>query len=98
MWSPWELDLLGLQDNGCLFTQSRLGKAEPLDQANNNVRYPGFDPHPHSSRWTLAVREDHQSDTAVNTLAAIDVAAKSVTTIVSGPDFYAHPEFSPDVK
>jgi WD40-like Beta Propeller Repeat len=72
------------------------GKVKPLIQANNNVRYADFNLHPHSSRWTLAVREDHQSGVIENTLVAIDGIAKNVTTIASGHDFYAHPKFSPD--
>lgn len=45
--------------------------------------------------------EDHTTETpaqVVNTICVIDTAKQSVTTLVSGADFYASPCFSPDGK
>lgn len=42
--------------------------------------------------WTLAIREDHRSETVINTIVAIDDRNGAVHTMVSGADFYSHPQ------
>ena len=43
-------------------------------------------------RWVLAIREDHRAEGTINSIVAIDISAKAVHTIVSGADFYTHPQ------
>ncbi|KAL9610777.1 MAG: hypothetical protein Q9167_004533 [Letrouitia subvulpina] len=45
-------------------------------------------------RWILAIREDHRSETVVNSIVAIDIKTGTVHTVVSGADFYTHPQLS----
>ncbi len=44
----------------------------------------------------ICVREDHQTQTVENTIAAISLTDQSQTILVSGSDFYAFPRLSPD--
>ncbi|KAJ4490705.1 Alpha/Beta hydrolase protein [Lentinula aciculospora] len=74
-------------------------QAEPITPENKAFRYACFDIHPTNPRLLVSVLEDHTNDTpstVVNTLVIIDTEAKTVTSLVSGADFYALPKFSPD--
>lgn len=66
---------------------------------NKNYRYARLNVHPKHTHLLAAVLEDHTkplpADVAT-TLCIINSKTQSVTTIVSGADFYAFPSFSPD--
>ena len=44
----------------------------------------------------ICVREDHQTQTVENTIAAISLDDQSQTVLVSGSDFYAFPRLNPE--
>ncbi|KAF7416263.1 hypothetical protein PC9H_002528 [Pleurotus ostreatus] len=66
-------------------------------------RFADFDVHPKNSELVVAIMEDHTDDPngeapskVVNTLCIIDTTSKSVSSLVSGADFYSNARFSPD--
>ena len=66
---------------------------------NKNYRYAKLNVHPKHTHLLVAVLEDHTKPLppdVVTTICIIDSKTQSVTTIVSGADFYAFPSFSPD--
>ncbi|KAI0731495.1 Alpha/Beta hydrolase protein [Fomitopsis betulina] len=72
---------------------------KPITPDNKNYRYARLNVHPKHTHLLVAVLEDHTkplpADVAT-TLCIINSKTQSVTTIVSGADFYAFPSFSPD--
>ncbi|KAL0581324.1 hypothetical protein V5O48_000700 [Marasmius crinis-equi] len=76
------------------------GEPEAITPENPAHRFACFDIHPTANRFLVAVLEDHTNDTPsaiVNTLCLVDISSGKVTTdFVSGVDFYAMPQFSPD--
>lgn len=75
--------------------------AEPVTPDNKAHRYASFNVHPVHRHLLVSIFEDHTSDspsTVVNTLCIINTKTCTVTQLVSGADFYAHPKFSPDGK
>ena len=55
--------------------------------------------HPTHSHLLVSVLEDHTDDspsTVITTLCIINTTTKTVSSLVSGADFYACPKFSPD--
>lgn len=67
----------------------------PIIDADVNVYYAQFNVHPTSSKWVLAVCEDHRSQEVVNSLVIIDASNRTVRTIASGADFYNHVQCNP---
>ncbi|KAJ7629481.1 alpha/beta-hydrolase [Mycena polygramma] len=63
-------------------------------------RFADFDIHPKHPHLLVSILEDHSDTTSpssvVNTLCIINTESQSVTSLVSGADFYASPKFSPD--
>ena len=85
------------QDTKDVFTLSPAsGQVSPILELDPDIRYADFSIHPHESRWIIAVKEDHHSSVVENSIVAIDCLTKSTRSIVSGADFYSHPQFSPD--
>ncbi|KAJ8469953.1 hypothetical protein ONZ45_g16717 [Pleurotus djamor] len=71
--------------------------------SNKLHRYADFSVHPIQLNLLVSIKEDHTNDpdgetpaNVVNTLCVIDAAAKTVSPLVSGADFYSNPRFSPD--
>ncbi|RDW80973.1 hypothetical protein BP5796_05671 [Coleophoma crateriformis] len=74
------------------------GNIESLIEANEGLRYAGFDFCPTSPEWIVAIREDHRTSPVLNCLVAINTRTKGSKIIVEGADFYHNPKFSPDGK
>ncbi|KAF4577515.1 hypothetical protein EYR40_003055 [Pleurotus pulmonarius] len=71
--------------------------------SNSLHRFADFSVYPSNPQLMVAIMEDHTNDPTgetpsqvVNTLCVIDAAAKSVSPLVSGADFYSSARFSPD--
>ncbi|RDW69849.1 hypothetical protein BP6252_08869 [Coleophoma cylindrospora] len=73
-------------------------KIESLIEANEALRYAGFDCCPIAPEWIVAIREDHRTSPVLNCLVAINTRTKCSKIIVEGADFYFNPKFSPDGK
>ncbi|KZT67503.1 alpha/beta-hydrolase [Daedalea quercina L-15889] len=72
---------------------------KPITPDNKNYRYAKVNVHPKHNHLLVAVLEDHTRplpQDVVTTLCIINSKTQSVTTIVSGADFYAFPSFSAD--
>ncbi|KAI0752561.1 alpha/beta-hydrolase [Daedaleopsis nitida] len=72
---------------------------EPVTPENKNFRYAKFAVHPKQPHLLVSVFEDHtksQPADIVNNLCVINTKEKTVSTLVSGADFYATPTFTPD--
>ncbi|CCM00196.1 uncharacterized protein FIBRA_02224 [Fibroporia radiculosa] len=72
---------------------------KPITPENKNHRFANFDVHPTQNHLLVAIMEDHTKplpSDIVNTLCVINSRSGTISTIVSGADFYAFPSFSPD--
>ncbi|KAF9073509.1 alpha/beta-hydrolase [Rhodocollybia butyracea] len=72
---------------------------QPVTPENAAFRYACFDVHPTHSRFLISILEDHSNDlpsAVANLLAVLDTERKTVSPVITGADFYAHPKFSPD--
>ncbi|TVY68995.1 Dipeptidyl aminopeptidase BIII, partial [Lachnellula suecica] len=82
-----------------IFLLSPNGDVDEVISGDPKVRYADFHVSPVEPQWILAVQEFHRDNGEVlNTIAAINVKAKTAKVVVSGADFYSHPKFSPDGK
>lgn len=71
----------------------------PVTPDNTNHRFAKIDVHPVHNHLLVAIMEDHTKPAppdVVTTLCVINTQTRTVTTLVSGADFYAFPYFSPD--
>lgn len=77
---------------------AKLEKISPPD--NPAHRFAAFAPHPSHPHLILCILEDHTIDTpstVLNSLVLLDAHTRTiVSTIASGADFYAYPDFSHD--
>jgi len=71
----------------------------PITPDNKNHRFAKFDVHPTYPHLLVAIMEDHTNplpQDVITTLCLINTKTCTVSTLVSGADFYAFPYFSPD--
>ncbi|KAI0925300.1 hypothetical protein AcV7_005576 [Taiwanofungus camphoratus] len=75
------------------------GQPEPITPANENHRFAKFAIHPKQPQFLVAIMEDHTKPMpadVITTLCLINSKTQTVSTLVSGADFYTCPCFSPD--
>ncbi|OBZ76925.1 Dipeptidyl peptidase family member 6 [Grifola frondosa] len=75
------------------------GQPEPITPDNLNHRFAKFAVHPKQTHLLVAILEDHthpRPADVVNTLCVINSREKTVSSVVSGADFYSFPCFTPD--
>ncbi|TDL23512.1 alpha/beta-hydrolase [Rickenella mellea] len=80
-----------------------VGQGEPIavTPENKNHRFADLVVHPIQRHFIVAILEDHTNPAprdVVTTLALIDTTNSTVTSIVSGDDFYSSPTFNSDGK
>lgn len=79
----------------CLLTPNSM-KVERLLLGSGNS-FADLDPHPQTTRYTLAIKESTDDEGEISTsLVVIDAELRIESTVRSGADFYTHPRFSPD--
>ncbi|KAJ7119572.1 alpha/beta-hydrolase [Mycena epipterygia] len=73
---------------------------QPITPESKVLRFANFDVHPKHPHLLVSILEDHSDKSlptsVVNTLCVINTKSQSVSSLVSGADFYASPKFSPD--
>ena len=80
------------KSHGIYSLDPHTGKLDCLVRGDKDIFFADFDAGGKTlQRWLLAIREDHHSQPAINTIVAIDMETRVVHTIVSGSDFYSHP-------
>ncbi|THU89456.1 alpha/beta-hydrolase [Dendrothele bispora CBS 962.96] len=90
-----------IKDNRVYEVDARQSGATPeaVTPENPAHRFAQICIHPAKTNILVSVFEDHtidQPSSVVNSLCLINTNTKSVSTLVSGSDFYAFPLFSPD--
>ena len=79
--------------NGVYSINAQTKQVECIISGDKQIFFADFDARDNVlQRWILAVREHHQVASVVNSIVAIDLETKTVHTIISGADFYAHPQ------
>ena len=79
--------------NGVYALDPETKQVECIISGDKQIFFADFNAHDDIlQRWILAVREHHQLAKVVNSIVAIDLETKLVHTVMSGADFYAHPQ------
>ncbi|KAF9010826.1 alpha/beta-hydrolase [Cyathus striatus] len=90
--------------NGQVYVVDVESRSTPKQITSNSVyRFADFDVHPKNPNLVVCILEDHTHDTPLTiktSLAVFDTSFESptdsVTTLVSGADFYSNPRFNED--
>lgn len=88
VFSDWET-------RGVYFLLPRFQQVKLIIDSDKNIRYADFDVSLKSSKWILAIQEDHREKKVLNSVVVINIETRKVKTLVKGSDFYSQPKFSP---
>ncbi|KZT70996.1 alpha/beta-hydrolase [Daedalea quercina L-15889] len=87
-----------VQDNR-VYAVGRSEDPQPITPVNDCHRFAKLASHPSKPYLIIAILEDHTKPApieVVNSLCVINSRRQTVSTLVSGADFYSGPSFSPD--
>ncbi|THH32604.1 hypothetical protein EUX98_g1574 [Antrodiella citrinella] len=88
-------------DNRVYMKKEGSNEVKPITPGQQTHRYADFTVHPFASNLLVGICEDHTDphpSRVITTLALIDTNTGTVTTLLSGADFYACARFNPDGK
>ena len=79
--------------NGVYSLDPRTKQVECIIPGDEKIFFASFNARDDiSQRWILALCENHHGQSVDNSIVAVDIASRTVHTVVSGADFYTNPQ------